>query len=354
MNAPLTSEAVGAGTAVAEPRPAASALRGLVADLGGTNARFAIASVAPGGAVTLSEAAGLRARDYPTAEDAVRTYLAGVSDPTLDFAAMACAGPVQDGQVFLTNLGWTLSTSHLAASLDLGLDTGRIHLLNDLAAVAWAGSLLGEHDLRPIGPKSRDRADVQQVIAVLGAGTGANCSALVRSAAGDQVVLAGEAGHASFAPTDERDVEIWRRLNALYGRVSVERLASGPGTLNIYRALCEIEAVACACATPEDVSARADRGDRLASEALDRFAMALGAIAGDFALTFGAQALYLTGGLAPRLLIGERASLFRSRFDDKGRFAPYMHDIGTSVIVHPHAALIGAAHAATVFARSSG
>lgn len=316
-----------------------SPLRGLVADLGGTNARFAVAAVDRRGGVTLSHPGEVRARGFETAEAALRAYLANGGGERFDFAAFACAGPVKNGRVKLTNLGWSLSEAQLAA--DLGIKS--VQLLNDLAAVAWAAPVLGEGDLRVIAPGQRQNG----VIAVLGAGTGTNCAAMVVDGAGKNTVIGGEAGHIGFAPANEREVEIWRWLSARFGRVSVERVASGPGVLNIYRALCAIEGADPAALKPEEVSVLADNGDAIAAESLDAFAMILGTVAGDFALTFGAAALYLAGGLAPHLLTGDRAAAFRHRFEAKGRFTGYMRDIGTAVIVHPHAALVGAARSVT-------
>lgn len=315
----------------------APVLRGVVADLGGTNARFAIAAIAPDRAVALESPAGMRARDYETPQSALSAYLNTLGRPRVDFAAVAGAGPVRNGEIALTNLGWTVSPAAIASTA--GVD--RVELLNDLAAVAWAAPVLGEGDLRRIGPMPFAGG----VVAVLGAGTGTNCAALVSGPDGRPVVVGGEGGHISFAPTTEQEIAIWRQLASRFGRVSVERVASGPGLLNLYQALCAIDGTDCRAETPEGVSTLAEAGDGTARESLDCFAEILGAVGGDFALTFGAGALYLAGGIAPGLIAGERAAAFRRRFDAKGRFQDYMGAISTAVIVHPHAALIGAARA---------
>ena len=319
--------------------------RGLLADLGGTNARFAVGQISPNGEVAITQSASLRVRDYATADAALEAYLQRASGDRFDFAALACAGPVEAGRVNLTNLGWRLSECELAAAL--GLE--RVKVLNDLAAVAWAAPALGHADLRAVGAAPFRPG----IIAVLGVGTGSNCAVSVPGAAEGDVVLVGEAGHAGFAPCDELEIEIWRRLNARFGRVSVERLASGPGVLNIYLALCDIAGSRPGCETPEAVSLLADGGDAIADQALDRFALVLGGVAGDCALASGARSLYVAGGVAPGLLTADRTAAFRARFEDKGRFAARMEQIGVFIIVHPHASMIGAERAANLSVRSA-
>ena len=318
-------------------------MRGIVADLGGTNARFATAVVEPGGRVAIDDPASLRARDFATAEQALHAYLERTPGAGRDFAAIACAGPVRDGAVTLTNLDWTLD----AASLASALGVGTVCLLNDLEAVAWAAPMLGDHDLHPLGAqKPAARVREPHRIAVLGSGTGTNCSLYAPDGRGGAAVLAGEGGHIGFAPSSEQEVKIWRRLRERFGRVSIERLASGPGLLNIHTALCEIGGLALSAdLSPEDISERAGAGDPTANAAIAAFARILGSVAGDFALTFGAEEVLIAGGLAPKLLTGGAAEGFRIAFEDKGRFAVAMRVIPTAVIVHPHAALLGAARA---------
>lgn len=319
--------------------------RGLVADLGGTNARFAQAEVTPSGEVRITDIIRLKARDYPTADGAIEAYLAQTAAGTMQFVSIACAGPVRNGRVALTNLGWSLSK----ADLHPRLNAGSTHLLNDLAAVAWAAPQLEVGDLRPIGDRPAPIGGA--VIAVLGVGTGTNCAAFV-DGDGDGKVLVGESGHISFAPQDETEVAIWRHLMNRFGRVSIERLVSGPGLLNIYQALCDMAGRAPTYTSSEEVSAAADKDDPTAEETVLCFCRVLGAISGDFVLTYGATALYVAGGIAPGLIsTPNRRAAFRERFENKGRFRNYLEEIGAFVILHPHAALLGAARAAALEAK---
>ena len=320
----------------------APATCGLVADLGGTNARFAQAEIGLSGEVEIKDLVRLKARDFATADAAISAYLDQTAPPRLEFVSVACAGPVVDGQVALTNLGWTVSKHRLQPLMQ----QGSTHLLNDLAAVAWAAPQLTAADLRPIGPVPAESAN--DVIAVLGVGTGTNCAAFINHDH-DGVVVVGESGHISFAPHDEVEAGIWRYLMDRYGRVSIERLVSGPGIFNIYQAICHLADAPETATGSEMVSQMADAGDPLAAQAIDRFCRVLGAVSGDFVLTFNASALHIAGGIAPMLMsTPERCGAFRWGFENKGRFRSYVERVGAYVITHPHAALMGAARAASI------
>ncbi len=321
--------------------------RGLVADLGGTNARFACADIGPAGEVAIHDLVRLKARDYQTADAAIRAYLDQASDPNLSFVSIACAGPVRDGQVALTNLGWTVS-EHALKPL---MNDGSTHLLNDLAAVAWAAPRLTPADLTPLAEGREPYRD--DVIAVLGVGTGTNCAAYVKGAGAEGSVIVGESGHISFAPNDAMEAKIWTYLLDRYGRVSIERLVSGPGIFNIYQAVCHIEGAPETCVNSEAVSRQADGGDPVAALAIDRFCRVLGAVAGDFVLTFDATAVHIAGGIAPALMCTpERIAAFAQGFGNKGRFRPYVERVSAYVITHPYAALMGAARAASIERRA--
>jgi glucokinase len=320
--------------------------QGLVADLGGTNARFARGEIDASGEVRVSDIIRLKARDYPTADGAIDAFLAQAELGDLDFVSIACAGPVRKGEVALTNLGWSLSK----AKLQPRLKARSTHLINDLAAVAWAAPTLEQGDLRPL----RDGAAIGgEVIAVLGVGTGTNCAAFIDRDGEDQVVV-GEGGHISFAPNDDIEAKIWEHLNNRFDHVSIERLVSGPGLFNIYQALCDINGQPQVHANSEAVSAAADAGDALGEQTLDCFCRVLGAVSGDFVLTFGASALYIAGGIAPQLMCTPaRAAAFQERFEHKGRFRSYLEGVGAFVITHPNAALLGAVRAAAASLKSN-
>jgi glucokinase len=214
-------------------------------------------------------------------------------------------------------------------------------LINDFGALALAAPHLPPAACRTLGPElSAPDAN----IAIMGAGTGFGVSLLARDGRG-QMAVSTEGGHTAFAPGDEIEVQVLQILARAFGRVSIERILSGPGLLNLHRALCEIAGVAASCQSPEDISASATAGDRMAIETEARFCAIYGAVAGDFALSYGAQGgVYIAGGIAPRLLDVLQASAFRSRFEDKGRFRDYVAAIPTRVITDPYPAVLGAAY----------
>jgi glucokinase len=311
---------------------------GLVGDIGGTNARFALA-IPSDGRPDLTEFRAYRCADHACVDEALEAYFAELEGPRPRTAVIAVAGPVVDGAIAFTNLGWRMTERDLAESL--GFD--RITLINDYAALALAAPVLSEADTRRIGPPVSVHA--KSTLAILGAGTGFGASALVRDGA-REAVLTTEGGHVAFAPTGALEVEIWRILSHRFGRVSVERILSGPGLMNLYGALVEIEGRGHPCITPDEVTRRADDGEALALRAVNIFCEIRGSVAGDFALAYGAQGgVFVAGGVAPHFLSHLERSGFRDRFEAKGRFESYLAAIPTRVVTHPQAALLGAGRA---------
>ncbi|RAK59090.1 glucokinase [Phenylobacterium hankyongense] len=307
---------------------------GLVGDVGGTNARFALVD-AQG---HVRHPRSFPARDYASLADVIGEYLettAGRKRPPR--AVIAVAGPVLDGEIEFTNLDWQISEGDLLAHFEFEA----VKLLNDFAAQALACPLLEPDALRPIGPVMRPGSDCPLV--VLGAGTGFGVAGLARGDRGD-LAVATEGGHAAFAPTDEVEVEVWRRLTARYGRASIERLLSGPGLFDLYQALADMERVNAPLADEKAVIDAAAAGDTLANATLDRFCGILGSVAGDLALSFGARGgVFVSGGIAPRMADRLASGGFRARFEDKGRLTPYVQQIPTSLVLHPYPAIVGAA-----------
>ncbi|MDQ0463721.1 glucokinase [Caulobacter ginsengisoli] len=307
----------------------------LVGDIGGTNARFGLARA---GSAKIEAIHGYEVADYPQATDAIRVYLEAVklSAPPAR-AAIAVAGPIIDGAIDFTNSDWLLSEQGLR---EMGF--GEARLLNDFAALALAAPAMTGHDLHRLGHEAQ--AEPGGTLVVMGPGTGFGVSAL---AAGRTVVTT-EGGHAAFAPGDEVEDEVLRRLRAEFGRVSIERLLSGPGICSLHRALADMAGRPVETDDPAAITKAALAGDPASLDTLMRFCGILGAVAGDLALGFGATGgVYIAGGIPPRILDLLDASPFRARFEDKGRFKAYVARIPTQVIVHPHAALVGAALAAS-------
>lgn len=309
---------------------------GLVGDIGGTHARLAL--VDDEGhirhPVTYDE------RNFPSLTEVIAGYLEktpGRKRP--ERAVLAVAGPVVDGEIEFTNNSWRASEGELFVAFEFE----SVRLINDFAAQALAAPVLPADTLQRIGPDLRG-ADFAPLV-VMGAGTGFGVAGLARSEKGD-VEIAGEGGHAAFAPTDAVEVEIQSILSRRFGRTSIERILSGPGLFNLYTALAEIRGATPSLADAAAVTAAAEAGDALAGETLDRFCAILGSVAGDIALTFGARGgVYISGGLAPRMADRLEAGEFRRRFEAKGRMSDFMAGIPTTLIQHPYAALVGAARA---------
>ena len=308
---------------------------GLVGDVGGTHARFALVD-AEG---RIRNPRTFESREYGSLTDIVAEYIqttAGKRRPPR--AVIAVAGPVLDGEIEFTNLDWHVTEGDLLAHFEFEA----VKLINDFAAQALACPRLDAGDLRAIGP-DLGRGAYDCPVVVLGAGTGFGVAGVARSERGD-VAVATEGGHAAFAPTDEIEVELWRRLKARYGRVSIERLLSGQGLFDIYQGLADIEGRPAPLADPPAVMTEGLAGDPLAGAALDRFAGILGSVAGDLALSFGARGgVYVSGGIAPRMADRLAAGPFRPRFEDKGRLSDYVRGVPTYLVLHPYPAIVGAA-----------
>lgn len=311
----------------------------LVGDVGGTNARFALAHLIEGRPV-LESHASFPAETYPTFLEGVRAFIDGcVVKPT--GGVLAVAGPVTDGQIDLTNSPWRVSESELQT---LGLNP--VRLINDFEALAWGAPVVPDDMLASLGGPAG--GDPHAAIVVLGPGTGFGVSALARDIHGHEIAMPSEGGHACFAPGDAVEDEILRILRRRYDRVSIERLICGPGLLNMHRALAEIDGRESHIEDPAQITTEAmTNPESPCGATLARFCAILGAVAGDIALTTGARGgVYIAGGIAPRILPFLKASPFRERFERKGRFQDYMAAIPTHVILHKHAALLGAARVA--------
>lgn len=309
----------------------------LVGDIGGTNARFAVAEISSS-QIRLHHPASVRCADFHGAEPAIADYLnrSGLDRPRS--AVIAMAGPVTAGEAATTNGAWRLSETSLR---DEGFELAR--LINDYAALAFAAGRLGDEDLATIGPHVS--GEPGHTLAVVGAGTGFGVSGLARDGRTETPVVT-EGGHAGFAPGDEVEVEVLEALLERYSRVSVERILSGPGLADLHWALGRIRGWPGEPLEAPAIVARGSVGDERCRETLERFCAIYGAVAGDIALAFGARGgVFIAGGIAPRILSVLQAGAFRARFEAKGRMSGYMAGIPTRAVTHPYAALVGAAAA---------
>lgn len=306
-------------------------------DIGGTHARFALASVSHDGSISLADPVTLHTRDHVTFESAwgaFKTQSGGTLPPAV---AMSVAGPVGDAVIRFTNNPWMIRPDQLGRHLGCAKHT----VVNDFAAVAHAVARAGDADFVHLTGPDTPLPD-EGTISVLGPGTGLGVAHLLRTG-GSYHVQATEGGHIDFAPVDAIDDAILGRLRQRHTRVSVERVVSGPAIVDIYRTLGAIEGKALTDMSDVQVwEAGADGSDPLATAAIDRFCLSLGSTAGDYALAHGASAVVIAGGLGYRIRETILSSGFAARFCAKGRFAGLMGRLPVKLIVHPQPGLFGA------------
>ena len=308
----------------------------LVADVGGTNARFGwVASVARG----VEHVRQLPVAGSGGAAESVRAYLAGLPADLAQpprRAAMAVATALRGDRVVLTNSPWSFSRSALQAELGLA----SLQVLNDFEALA-----LSLPRLQPGQWRAHGAAPVAAgTLAVIGPGTGLGVGGVVQTAAG-WVALPGEGGHATLAAADDFEAEVLRQARAEWPHVSAERLLSGIGLPLLHRCVARADGRPAEGLTAEQVVDGGMAGDAACQRTLDVFCALLGGFAGNVALTLGARAVFIGGGIVPRL--GDRffASPFRERFEAKGRFQGYLAAVPTALITDTLAAVAGAAFA---------
>ena len=311
----------------------------LLADIGGTNARFAL-ETGPG-RIELIDV--LSCAEHDTLADAVRAYLASPALAAagirgVHHAAVAIANPVVGDLVRMTNHHWEFSIEGLRR--ELGFDT--FVVVNDFSALAMSLPHLADSDKWQVGGGA---PSAHAPIGLLGAGTGLGVSGLIPGdgAYPGWTALRSEGGHVTFSPADETEVAILQYAWREFEHVSAERFLSGAGVELIYRALAHHEGRDDAPLAAPEISRRALAGEcALSDRVLDTFCGMLGTVAGNLAVTLGAQGgVYIGGGIVPRL--GERfaRSPFRARFEQKGRFGAYLAQVPTYVITAEYPAFLG-------------
>ena len=309
-------------------------------DIGGTHARFALADVAGGQVVSLGAAVTLQTADHASFQTAWEAFAEQTGHSLPKAVGIAVAGPVDGDVIKFTNNPWMLQPAQLPAQLQVDA----LSLVNDFAAVGHAVAQAGpEHFLHLCGPDVD--LPIDGTLSVLGPGTGLGVSQVWRTGA-DYHVVATEGGHADFAPLDAIEDEMLNQLRKRYRRVSVERIVAGPGLVDIYQTLARIEGRAVRQLDDKALWALGMSGeDSLATAAIERFCLSLGSVAGDIALTQGASAVVIAGGLGLRIKDILLASGFSERFRAKGRFEAMMARMPVKLITHPQPGLFGAAAA---------
>lgn len=303
----------------------------VIADVGGTNARFAVAE---GG--TYSELSHVEVSHYPSLQDALAAYLGKLPPKTRpDEAAIAVAAPVFGNNISLTNHGWSFSIKELKQNL--GLTSLRV--FNDFAATAMAVPHLPQKDVFLVGPEC---PHAQGPIGILGPGTGLGVCSLIPHA-GEWTIVPGEGGHVTLPTSTTLEDQIAEFLRTRWSHVSAERVLSGSGLVNLYQALCAIEGSTPRELSPADVTNHAiKKTDGTCVKAFEHFCAFLGTVAGDLALTIGATGgIYIAGGILLRFREAFASSEFRKRFESKGRFQQFLSGIPTRLVLEESPALLG-------------
>ncbi|HET9397848.1 MAG TPA: glucokinase [Sphingomicrobium sp.] len=311
-----------------------------VADIGGTHARFALAEIADGRVASLGEPVTLATADHASFQTAWHEFgrAAGVALPPS--LAMAFAGPVGGEVLKLTNNPWVIRP----ALMEERLGVTRYKIVNDFGAVAHAVAQFDDSHFDHLCGVDEPMPETG-VTTIVGPGTGLGVAQLLKTAHGYHVIET-EGGHVDFAPLDALEDQVLAFLRRNFRRVSVERIASGSGLVNLYNAIASIEGRAVLHPHDKAIWAAALEGtDPLAIAALDRFFLSLGAVAGDLALAHGSNAVVIAGGLGYRLKDRFATSGFADRYIAKGRFERRMEGIPVKLLNYPQPGLYGAAAA---------
>ncbi|CUX96434.1 glucokinase [Candidatus Doolittlea endobia] len=304
----------------------------LVGDVGGTNVRLALCDVDTG---KISHIHTYSGDNNVTLERVIRYYLIG-QKVVLKEACIAIACPITDDWIEMTNRSWAFSIQVMKSRLALD----KLEIINDFSAVSMAIPMLAKEDVIQFGGS---KAIAGKPIAIYGAGTGLGVSYLIQ-VDNRWISLPSEGGHVDFAPNSKEEDNILSVLRTEWGHVSAERVLSGPGLVNLYRAIVKADSRLPESLQPKQVTEKALSDNCLDSRrALSLFCVLMGRFGGNLALnmsTFGG--VYIAGGIVPRFLDFFRASSFRAAFEDKGRFKDYLLDIPVYLIRYEQPGLLGA------------
>src|ERR1700751_378948 len=301
----------------------------LLADIGGTNARFALMEHGD-----IGPPEHLRVADFPRIEDAMAAFLFRQGGTKPAVGVLGVAGPVVNNVCIFTNSTWVVDGGALAKQFGIA----SVRLLNDFEALGWSLPALKPADLFALGEQ---RAVPDAPMLVLGPGTGFGTSAFLQTPQPAAVVT--EAGHATLPATSDREAQVIAELRRRFGHVFVERVLSGSGLENLYSPLGAVDGTA---APPRDAAALTeaafDGSCVLCQATVEMFCAFFGGVAGDLALTFLARGgVFIAGGIVPRFAERLGQTQFRTQFESKGRYEELLGRIPTSVIVTPDTSFIG-------------
>ncbi len=317
--------------------PAHSIIPCIAADVGGTNARFAVVRRSANGRILVEHHRKFRCDDFEHLYDAIRAYLKDLPSPRPDMLCLAAAGPVDDQAVRLTNRNWAFSSAEIGQECGIGT----VILINDIAAQAY-GLYDIEDDAITTVKEGSARPDAPRV--VVGLGTGLGVTSVVSTSHGI-TVIPGEAGHARAAASEAEEWGLMEVVSSESPYLSWEQLLSGPGLVRLTNAIGKRQGGDAQYASPEEVVSKAiERHDPICEKALQRFCAMLGGFCGDLALVLGASGgVFLTGSLMVAIKDFLRASDFAARFQDKGPMRAFVERTPVAIITDHNAPLIGAA-----------
>ena len=309
----------------------------VVADIGGTNARFALVVDCKEGQYQFDHIQILKGKDYKRFDDALAAYLESLGSIKPYAACAAIAGPINGDSVKMTNLDWSFSCTELSKSFGLS----RFIAMNDFGAVACAAGKITTNNL--VNIKSGDALPYANQ-AVFGPGTGLGVAGIVNDN-GRSIPLSSEGGHTTLAPSNALEADVIKAALPKLGHVSAESFISGPGLINLYQALAKVRDESAESIKPAELTAAALSGENaLCTETLSLFCRFAGSFAGNLALTYGAKGgVFIAGGVVPRFADFVRSSEFIDAFCAKGVMSKYVQNIPVNIIVHPEVAFIGAA-----------
>ena len=312
----------------------------VVADIGGTHARFAIATLVDGKVSSLSDPVTLKTAEHASLQRAWQSFGEQLGRPLPRAAGIAIATPISGEVLKMTNNPWIIRPALIPSKLEVDSHV----LVNDFGAVGYAVASLGEENFEYLcGPEKP--FPEKGPLSIVGPGTGLGVGQVVRED-GHYHVVETEGGHMEFAALDRLEDAVLDRLRTQFTRVSVERVVSGPGIVAIYETLAKIEGKAVVSLSDKELWTRAlEETDSLAVAAFDRFCLSLGSVAGDVALVQGAKGVVIAGGLGHRIKDRLKESGFATRFAAKGRFQTLMESIPVKLLTHPQPGLYGAAAA---------
>ena len=308
----------------------------LVGDIGGTNARFAL--VAPGKSELMSIKT-LQCTKFETVQEAINSYISSINDAEIVSACIASAGTTHLDVFKPANNDWVINKSNVSSALN----DIQVNWINDFSAQALATTTLKSNDVIVI---NQGAVQPERVRLVIGPGTGLGTCGLINSSSG-WVPLPAQGGHSDFAPNSSLEIEIWTLLQKQFGHVAVERILSGPGIVNLYKALCQINEKEVLFNSPSEITSAAIKvnPDSMSKETLHLFCRIFGSVTGSIALSTGCLGgIYITSDLVRNFLDFFIDSDFLKSFEDKGRLKYYMTDIPIFISKKENMGLIGSTY----------